>query len=190
MPNQPLCRRRARRGLAGLAANRFGRVLDSLALVRFGRPEFANLRRDRAEQLTIGALEGNGHLFLDFGRDPGRKLIDDRMRIAQRQVDLIAFGFRAVANAVYLKHAGKALADALDHVGDQLAHETMDSALFAGIARPLHDDFRVLDLGGEAGMKPELEFALGPLDFKRPAGDGSLDAFIEMNRQSSYPRHR
>ena len=47
-----------------------------------------------------------------------------------------------------------------------------------------------VEVGGEAGMKPELEFALGPLDFKRPAGDGSLDAFIEMNRQSSYPRHR
>src|SRR5208337_1695609 len=134
--------------------------------------------------------EGNGHQFLDFGGDAGRKLIDDRMRKAERQVDLSALGFRAVADAVYLEHAGKALADALDHVGDQLAHEPVNGALFAGIAGALDDDFRVLDLGGEAGMKRELELALGALDLKRPAGDGSLDGLIEMNRQSSYPRHR
>src|ERR1039458_7106133 len=188
MPKQPLCRRRPRRSLARLAANRFGCVLDSLALVRFGRPEFANLRRNRTEQLTVGALEGNGHQFLDFGGDPGRQLIDDRMRIAERQVDLIGLGFRAVADAVYLEHAGKALADALDHVGDQLAHETVDRALFTGIAGPLDDDFRVLDLGGEAGMKLELELALGALDLKRAAGDRSLDGLIEMNRDRKSTR--
>src|SRR5579863_919780 len=110
--------RRGRAGcrFTGLAPNRLGRVLDSLALVRVRRPEFTNLRRHRSEQLPIGALERDGHLLLDLCGHTGRQLVYDRMRIPEGQIDLLRLGLGAVSDAVYLEHAGEALAHSLDHV--------------------------------------------------------------------------
>src|SRR5271155_4844753 len=181
-PTGPLRGGRARRGLARLAPNRLGRVLDALALVRLRRPELANLRGHGAEQLAVGALERDRHQLLDLGGDAGRKLVHNRMRIAERQIHLLALGLRAVADAVNFEHAGEALAYAFDHVGNQLAHQAVNRAIVTGIARALHDDFRILDLGGEAGMKLDLELALGAFDLEHVAGDGRLDALVEMNR--------
>src|SRR5581483_4999987 len=185
-----LARRRAGRRLAGLAADGFGCVLDSFALVRLRRPQLSDLCRHRTEQLAIGTLQGDDHLSVDLGCNTGRQLINDRVRVAKAKMDIGAAYLGSVADAVYLQHAGEALAHALGHVGDELAHQPMACALVLGVARPLDLDLRILDLHREARRHLQGQLALGPLDLERVACQLGLDALVQVDRQSAYARHR
>src|SRR6266436_3527014 len=109
------------------------------------------------------------------------------MRVAKGQIHLLRFRFRAVTDSVYFEHPGEAFAHALDHVGNQLAHQAVDRALFPAVAGTLDDYLPVRDLNAEARMEFQFELALRPLGLNRIAGDRPLDGLVEMNRESSYP---
>src|SRR5581483_6190754 len=118
-----------------------------------------------------------------------RKLVDDRMRVTEAQVDDVALGLGAITHAINLENSREALAHALDHVGDEFAEQSVACALLVGIARALHDQLGILDLHGKARMDFNLEFALGALDLERVALELGLDALVELYRQSTYTRH-
>src|SRR5690242_3788156 len=105
-------------------------------------------------------------------------------------MNIAASDFGAIADAVYLQHPGESLADALGHVGDQLAHQPMHRALALRIARTLHLEMRVIHLDRKARRDTHLELALGTLELERFARKLRLHAFFQGDRQSAYPRHR
>src|SRR5262249_16893171 len=141
-----LARRRSGRRLAGLAANLLAGVLDSLALIGLGRPQLPHLGRHRSDKLPIRAFERDHHLPVDLGGHARRKLINDWMRIAKRKMNIVAANLGPITYAAYLEHPGEALAYALGHIGDELAHQPVQRALALRIARPLHLDLRVAHL--------------------------------------------
>src|SRR5207245_9682976 len=130
----------SRRRLARLAANRLLSVLDALALVGLGRPELADGRRRVPEELPVGAREGHHHLPIHLGRDPRRELEGDRMGVAERQEEHVPAGLGAVADAVDLQYTGETLADAVDHVADELPREAVKAAPPARVVAPPDDE--------------------------------------------------
>src|ERR1700679_2474641 len=97
---KPLTGAGTRRGLTGLATNLLSCVFDAFAFVRFRRSKCTNLRCHGANQLTVSALQRQYNLALDFGRNSHWKLIDDRMRITQREIHLSRLSLGPIANAV------------------------------------------------------------------------------------------
>src|ERR1700683_760825 len=83
-----LARRGSRRSLAGLATDDLIRILDAFYLVRLGRTQLTNLCGDRSEELPIRGFRSDEDLTLDLGGHTRRKLIHDRMRIAERKIDV------------------------------------------------------------------------------------------------------
>src|SRR6185295_11821722 len=150
--------RRRRRGLARLPADTFLGVLDTLGFVRLWRPELADRRRHLAEQLAIGALERDDHH---------------------------AFDLRAVTDAVDLEHAREALADALDHVGDEHAREPVQALGATRLLAPREDHLVALDLDGDLGLDAPLELALRPLGTHESIVHVELDARRQDDRHSS-----
>src|SRR5208337_1868677 len=112
------------------------------------------------------------------------------MGIAKRHVDRAAPDLRAIADAVYFEHPAEAPAYALNHVGDQLAHQAVHRALALGVAGARHHDLGVLDLKPKTGQQLHLELALWSFDLDQGIADGGLNRLVECNRQSAYPRHR
>ena len=74
-------------------------VAHALALVRLRRAVGANLRRDLADLLLVDALDDDFGLQRRLDLDAFRHLVHDRVREAQRQIELVARGLRAVTDA-------------------------------------------------------------------------------------------
>src|SRR5947207_3572193 len=74
-------------------------VANALALVRLGRAIRAYLRRNLAHLLLVDALDDDFGLLRRFDLDAFGHLVHDGMRETQRQVDPVACGLRAVADA-------------------------------------------------------------------------------------------
>src|SRR5690349_6172929 len=107
------CRRRRKRALAFsdigllllafLAADGLGRVFDPLALVGFRRTVGADLGRDLADSLAIGATDSNqGRPFTDDIDVIGDR-IRDLVTVAELQIERVALHRGAVPDAVDLK---------------------------------------------------------------------------------------
>ena len=69
-------------------------------------------------------------------RDARARLHDDRMRVADVQLQVGAAQGRAIADALDLEVLLEALRDALDHVRDQRAREPVERAVLAALGRP------------------------------------------------------
>src|SRR5437879_4553763 len=95
--------------LAFLAPDRLGRILDALALVGFGRTQAADLGRELAHLLAVGAAD------LDLGRprrldlDAGRDRHLDVVAVAELQLQHLGVGLGAVADTVDLELDGEAV---------------------------------------------------------------------------------
>src|SRR5260370_32105908 len=93
--------------LAFLAPDRLGRILDALALVGLGRTQAADLGRELAHLLAIGAAD------LDLGRpwrldlDAGRDRHFEVVAVAEVQLQHLSLGLGAVADAVYVELDGE-----------------------------------------------------------------------------------
>src|SRR6185295_14151411 len=177
--------RRRRRGLARLPADTFLGVLDALGFVRLWRPELADRRRHLAEQLAIGALERDDHHALDLRAHAVGQLEGDGMRIAEGQEQEVLARLRAVTDAVDLEHAREALADALDHVGDEHAREPVQALGATRLLAPREDHLVALDLDGDLGLDAPLELALRPLGTHESIVHVELDARRQDDRHSS-----
>src|SRR4051794_38576273 len=177
MPSSSGCRAD---GLTGLPADRFLRVLDALTLVRLRRTELAYRGRRLAEYLTIGTLERHDRLLVDLGVDAFRELEHDRVRVAEREMQLAAFRFGAVADAVDLEHAAEAGADARHHVRDELASEAVRAPCLARVVATSEAHVPLGDLHLDVRTDARAKLPLG-------AGDAHL---VVLDRERHAGRQR
>src|SRR6187551_1736459 len=113
-------------------------VADSLALVRLRGPALADVRGDLADKLLVDAAHDDLGRLRNLEVDAVGSLDRDRVRVAQRQLEVPALELRAVADALDLQALLEAVGDPLDHVGDQAAGEAVQGAVLAAIGRALH----------------------------------------------------
>src|SRR5437867_8850066 len=92
-----LGRRLSARGLARLPPHVLADVPDPFSLVRLGRPEIADDRRDLANQLLVVSADHDARLRLRGDRDPLRRVVLDRVRVAQLQYKLLSGHLGAVS---------------------------------------------------------------------------------------------
>src|SRR4029077_4421504 len=87
-------------GLAGFALDALAGVADALALVGLGLAELANVGGHLSDELLVEAAHGDAGRLRHLERDAGRRLDVDRMREADRDLDLLgALRLGAVADA-------------------------------------------------------------------------------------------
>src|SRR5438552_16389418 len=122
-------------GLARLAADVLAGVLHALRLVWVRDAERADLRRDLPDDFLVRAR--HAHLLGRLEREAvacGR--IDlDRVRVAERELQLLAREDRAIAGAADLEVARVARRDAGDHVREQRAREPVEGLRLLGLVR-------------------------------------------------------
>src|SRR5882724_2979124 len=116
---------RLRPRLAGLLLQHFAGVAHALLLVRIGLAEAADVRGDLTDQLAIHAGDGDVRLLVDRDVDPVRDIEDDRVRVPEREDDLLALHLGAIADADDVELALEAVGDAEHRVGDQRAREAV-----------------------------------------------------------------
>ena len=63
----------------------------------------------------------------------------DGVRVADRELEVLALQLRAVADALDLEALLVAVGDALDHVRDERPREPVQRAVFAAVGRPRDD---------------------------------------------------
>src|SRR5665213_1143936 len=112
------------------------RIADALALVRLGRPVGADFRGHLSDLLLVHAPDEDFRLHRRLDLDALGHHVDDRMRKAQRQVDLVALRLRAVADTDQRQLLLEADRYALDHVGDERAQRAVHRVVqrAAGVA--------------------------------------------------------
>src|SRR5690349_2100649 len=82
--------------LPDLLLQHFPGVAHALLLVRIGLAQTTEVGRDLADELAVDARDRQVRLLVDRDVDAGRNVEDDRMRVAEREDDLLAAHFRAV----------------------------------------------------------------------------------------------
>src|SRR5262245_38983515 len=103
----------ASRLLRFLQLDLLARIAHALALVRLRGTEFAVVCGDLADLLHVGALDDDFRLARRLDGDALGRRVDDRVRKAERQVQVLALRSRAIADADELELALVALADAV-----------------------------------------------------------------------------
>src|SRR3989304_2366204 len=102
-------------GLALLAADPLAHDAHALPLVGFGRIEAADLGGDGAHQLFVRALDLETNTVADGDLDPLRDEKKDRVRISEREIQLLALERGLEAHSLDLEVLGVTNGDALDH---------------------------------------------------------------------------
>src|SRR5262249_6031370 len=145
--------------LARLLAHALALIAYALATVRLRRPEVADLGRGLADELLVGAVQDQDRA-LRVGRDGRRdalgQRVDDRVRVAEREVEHLALLLDAVAGALQLEGLLVALGDALHRGGDDGAHEPLQAR-------------------GIAAGRGRADVQLAPVGLDRDRGGDRLD---------------
>src|SRR5687768_14898836 len=119
-PVSSVCRRKLLGScLPDLLLQHFTRVADALLLVGIGLPHAADVGRDLANQLTIDARDRDMRLLLDGDVDSRRDVVDHRVRVAKREVHLLALQLGAVADADDIELVLEAVGDSGRSVADE-----------------------------------------------------------------------
>src|SRR5919198_5650533 len=126
--------------LPDLAGDVLALVAHALALVGLGRPRLADPGGRLADQLLVDAADDDLRRLWDLELDALRCLDRDRVRIAERHLQVLAPEVRAIADALNLEAPLEAVCDALDHVRDQAPSEPVQGTVVAAIGRPLDRD--------------------------------------------------
>src|SRR5690606_12278111 len=158
-------RRAALRLLGFLADDDFVGVLHALALVGLRRSESADLGGNFADQLLVRAGDQDLGLRRRGDRDAFRRLDHDRVREAQRQVQVLALDSGAGADAGQRGLARETLGVAVHHVGDERAQRAGEGDLRGVVGR--EPRVAVLDPDFDAGRLDDRQRALRALDADR-----------------------
>src|SRR5678815_4683016 len=102
------------------------RIPHALALVRLRRTEVADVGGNLADLLHVRALDDDFRLARRFDGDALGRGVDDRVREAERQIQVLALRRRAIADADELELALVALADAVHDVREMRADRAGD----------------------------------------------------------------
>ena len=122
--------------LADLPGHVLAVVADALALVGLRRalpcgcsrpPRRPPASRCRARSMRVGCGTSKSM--------PVGRIQLDRVRVAEREHELVALELGAVADALDLEPLLEAVGDALDHVRDQAAGEAVQRAVLAAVGR-------------------------------------------------------
>ena len=89
--------------LSDLAADDFALVLDALGLVRVGLAQLADVGRNLADLLLVDALDGELRRVLDLEGDALGGLDQDRVAVAQRELQVGALRQDAVTDTADLE---------------------------------------------------------------------------------------
>src|SRR6478609_8226055 len=103
-------------GLSNLATALLARVANTLALVRVGLAQLADVGRDLTDELLVDALHREAGRVLDGEADAGGSLDEDRVRVSERELEVRALRGDTVTRAVDLHLLLVALGDTEDHV--------------------------------------------------------------------------
>src|ERR1700681_389291 len=76
--------------LALLAEDKLARVFDALALIGFGRPVIADIRRDLADLLLVDAGHHDLGRFGSYNRDAVGNRMDDVVAVAEGDLQVLA----------------------------------------------------------------------------------------------------
>src|SRR2546426_477005 len=150
-------------GLAGLAPDLLARVADPLAFVGLGRPDRADLRRHLAHELLVDALDLHEDVVVHRDLDPLRRVIWHRVGEADDELHAERLWLRLVAHPLDLERLRKPLGDAVDHVGDERAGESVERLVPALIGGPPHDDRLAFHRYGQLGVDQPADLALRTL---------------------------
>src|SRR5690606_9337956 len=124
--------------LSDLAADLFALVAHTLGLVRVGLAQLAQVRGDLTDLLLVDTAHREPGGRLDLEGDALRRRDGDRVGVAQGELEVRALGHDAVPGAVDLQALGVAVHDALDHVGQQSAGQTVQGTGLALVVRAGH----------------------------------------------------
>src|SRR6266540_118491 len=176
--------------LSGLAPDDLALVLHALALVRLRRANLTDVRGDLAHELLVDTGHVEQGRPLDGEGDPGRRCHDNRVREAERELQVGSLRLDPVPGAGDLQGLAVPLGHPEHHVRHQRAGQPVQllgPALVVGtghvevaVVAPLRRD----GLGERVG-----ELTLGPLDGHRPALDRHVDAGRYGDRLTSDSRH-
>src|SRR5690606_6892395 len=175
--------------LSGLAADSLALVADALRLVGVGLAQAADVRGHLAHLLLVDSLDVQQGRLLHPERDALRRLHDDGVAVAQRELQVPALGLDAVAHTRDLEGLGVPLGGALDQVGNQRAGKPVQGTGLRSIVRTRYLYLAVFQGNGDRRRDSVLEFVLRPLDFDVFTVDGDFDALGDRDRLSANTRH-
>src|SRR5574337_332847 len=162
-------------------------IADTLALVRLGRPPGANLRGRLPDALLVDALDHDFRLLGSLDLDSLRHHLHDRMREAEREVDPIAGGLSAVADADQRELLLEAPGHSGHHVGDQRADRSVHRPDL--LADRLEDERVAFLLDRDLGAEAPRHGAKRPLDGDLASGERHLDLRRQLDRVVADARH-
>ena len=123
----------------------------------------ADVGGDLAHQLTVDARDGDVRLLVDRHVDARRDVEHDRVRVAERELDLLALQLGAVADADDVELLLEALGDAGDGVGDEAARQAVELAQLAILAHRLRQQRAVFGCEDDARrQRPGAACPSGP----------------------------
>src|SRR5690606_26746961 len=175
--------------LAFLAEGVFAGVSHALALVRLRTAIAPDLRSHLADLLLVDARHHDLGRLRRLDVDAIGYRIDHIVTEAQIELQFLALGLGAVADAADLQGLGEALVDPVDQVGDERArHAPHRARALAHVARG-HGDAIVVQLGDDFIDQHRGELALGTLDLDLLAVQRGGDATGDGNGLLTYTRH-
>src|SRR5439155_14795310 len=182
---------RGGKGLALFAANLLLVIPNAFAFIRLGLAHPAHLGGKLAHLLLVGAFDDDGGRIRQFHRDAVGRTHGYRVGVANGEDQGLLIQPGLVADAFNPEAFFKTLGDALYHVGDQAAGESMQGTIEPFVVRPTHLDGlgAIVELDFHVTMKHQLQFAFRPLDPHLPFGDLSLDSGRKGDRLFADSRH-
>src|SRR5262245_59712599 len=178
-----------RSGLPNLLLQHFARVAHALLLIRVRLAHPANVRRYLTDQLSIDAGHDNVRLLVDGDIYPGRDVEDHRVRIAEREVHLLALELGAVTDTDDVELLLEPLGHARDGVRDEAPGQAMELAQFVVLARELRDDRTGILREKNPRRRRLTQLALRALDFDCVRRDLHGHAIRNRNWFLAYSRH-
>ena len=160
----------------------FAGVAHALLLVRIGLAQAADVGRNLSHQLAVDARDGDVRLLLDDDVDARGHVEHDRVRVPEREDDLLASELRAVADADDVELALEPFGDAEHAVGGQAAREAVKLAELRILARRRRLELAVDDLEGDAGRNALRQLAFRALNIKPVRVHFDGDPFRQRDR--------
>src|SRR6476661_7870818 len=176
-------------GLSNLATDLLARIANTLALVRVGLAQLADVRRHLADELLVDALHREAGRVLDGEVDAGGSLDEDRVRVSERELEVRALRRDTVTRAVDLHLLLVALGDTEDHVVDERAGQAVARARVALVVGALDLEVALAQLDRDRLNDGQGELTLGALDENVLALDLDVHTRGDGDRESSDSRH-